>query len=110
MMSLLTPEGASNAIWVAKGVSILSAIMGILGTYFMSLRYTTKFLSTLLFALLTPFMFLVGKGQQVRDFYGSRAQENSDVLNSGWDMALGLNLLVWAFFLQLLAIAISPNS
>jgi len=80
-----------------------SAVAGMFGTWLMSRRYAPRFWRGLLFAVFSPFLFLRGKGPRVRKFYETSVRVNDNVPESPADMALGLNLLFWAFFLQLLA-------
>lgn len=86
------------------GLEFASAILGILGTCLMSRRYAPNLLRSMLYALAWPLLAVVGKGRLFRDFLAARASINWDVPDSAEDMALGLNLLFWAFFFQLLAI------
>lgn len=85
---------------------IVSAVLGIAGTYLMSRRYAPNFLRSLLYAAFWPFLCLIGKGQRARKFFTARAEINKDNPESAGDMALGLNLLFLAFLLQLAALVI----
>jgi len=87
---------------LSRLLDIGSAVLGIWGTYLMSRRYTTSLLLFLVLALVTPVMFLLGRGQAVYDYYEKRTMANRDVPVAIGRMALGLGLLCWAFFFQLL--------
>jgi hypothetical protein len=81
-----------------------SAVLGIIGTCLMSRRYAPQLLRSMLYAGAWPFLYLLGQGQRARKFFEVRARINWDLPESAVDMALGLNLLFWAFFLQLVAL------
>ena len=49
-------------------------------------------------------MCLLGKGRHVREFLVAMAESNEDVKDSPGNMTLGVILLFWAFFLQLLSL------
>ena len=85
-------------------LEFVSAVFGILGTCLMSRRYAPQLLRSMLYAAVWPFLVAVGQGKRWRSFLAAKASVNWDVPDSAEDMALGLNLLFWAFFLQLLAI------
>lgn len=80
------------------------ALLGILGTCLMSRRYAPQLVRSMLYAVAWPLLCLLGKGQRARRFFEARARINWDVPESAADMALGLNLLFWAFFPQLVAL------
>jgi hypothetical protein len=84
-----------------------SAIFGIFGTLLMTRRYTSGTPMALLIALMAPVLYLAGQGERVREFYTARTRANREVPVAASRMALGLNLLCWAFFLQLLLAFIS---
>lgn len=86
--------------------NVASVVFGILGTWLMSRRYAREFWRNLLFAFLFPLLFLFGQGARVRDFVKTTINTNRDVDDSVIDMTIGLNLLFWAFFLQLIALGI----
>src|SRR5271170_4982939 len=92
--------------WFA-GLDALSAILGMVGTYFMAKRYASGFLWGLLFAIVGTFLYLVGRGKQVRRFYTAGQLGNKDIEDAAGDVALGLNLLFVAFLFQLVRISIS---
>ncbi len=103
-----TPTAPSPA-WLATLSFILSfasAVLGMVGTCLMSRRYAPKFFHSMLDAAISPFLFLVGRGERVRKFFTARAKINWDVPESAADMALGMTLLFWAFFLQLVALLV----
>ncbi len=85
-------------------LSFASAVAGMLGTCLMSRRYAPRFLRSMLDAVLWPILYLVGRGERVREFLTARARINWDVPESAADMALGMTLLFWAFLLQLVAL------
>lgn len=82
-------------------LNIASAIFGLLGTWLMARRYAQQFLREVAFALFSPLLFLIGRGNRARAFVKATASSNLDLPDSVTDMALGLILLFWAFFLQL---------
>jgi hypothetical protein len=83
-----------------------SVVFGILGTWLMSRRYARRLWRNLLFALVFPVLYLFGQGAYVRDFVKATIIANRDIEDSVIDMTIGLNLLFWAFFLQLIALVI----
>jgi hypothetical protein len=83
-----------------------SVIFGILGTWLMSRRYARRLWRNLLFAFVFPILYLFGQGDHVRDFVKVTINVNRDIEDSVIDMTIGLNLLFWAFFLQLIALII----
>jgi hypothetical protein len=103
-------ERLASFLWSWDGLKFLadlgSVIFGVLGTWLMSRRYARKFWPNLLFTLLFPLLFLVGQGRHVRNFVKVTINTNRDIEDSVIDMTIGLNMLFWAFFLQLIALAI----
>jgi hypothetical protein len=89
---------------VGHGCEYASAILGILGTMLMSRRFAPQVVRSLVYAASWPFLWIVGRGQHARDFFIARARINWDNADSPADMTLGLNLLVWAFFIQLVSL------
>lgn len=85
---------------------LVSAVLGVAGTYKMSRRYAPVFWRSMGYAAGWPFLCLFGQGQRARDFFKARAEIHKDNPESAGDMALGLNLLFLAFLLQLAALAI----
>jgi hypothetical protein len=83
-----------------------SVIFGVLGTWLMSRRYARRFWANLLYTFLFPLLYLIGQGGHVREFVKETIKTNSDIEDSVVDMTIGLNLLFWAFFLQLIALMI----
>jgi hypothetical protein len=81
---------------------VLSAFLGIGGTCLMTRRYAQSFWTALLFALILPIKALAGRWGHAQQFFEKLGKVNWDVPASPHDMALGMNLLFWAFFLQLL--------
>lgn len=98
---------AQSPTWVELSLEGLSAVFGAFAAYLMSRRYASGFLTGLVFALLAPVMFLLGRGEHVRRYYEARLSANRDVPLSEGQMVLGLNLLFWAFFLQLLGLLLA---
>jgi len=84
-------------------LEVASAVFGLLGTWLMSRRYAKEFGRSLAYALITPILFLIGRGDRARSFMKEKIKGNRDLPDSAGEMALGLNLLFWAFFLQLVA-------
>ena len=84
-------------------LNVASALFGLLGTWLMSRRYAKQLGRSLLLALISPLLFLFGQGARVRSFVKEKINANRDLPESVTDMALGLTLLFWAFFLQLIA-------
>ncbi len=83
-----------------------SVVFGIFGTWLMARRYARKFWPNLLFTFLFPALYLVGRGRYVRNFVKVTINTNRDIEDSVIDMTIGLNLLFWAFILQLVALGI----
>jgi hypothetical protein len=103
-MNIPDPVTSTNEIKVLKPLlDVASALFGLLGTWLMSRRYARQFGRSVLFALISPLLLLLGQGARVRRFMAAKINANCDLPDSVTDMALGLNLLFWAFFLQLLA-------
>lgn len=90
--------------WTIRVLSFTSAVLGILGTGLMARRYVPQIPRSMLYAAAWPLLCLLGQGQRSRAFFKARASVNWDLPESAADMALGLNLLIWAFFLQLVAL------
>lgn len=84
-------------------LNVASAVFGLIGTWLMSRRYAKQLGRSLLFALISPLLFLFGQGARVRRFVQGKVNASRDLPESVTDMALGLTLLFWAFFLQLVA-------
>ena len=87
----------SSSIW-GFAADLASAILGMVGTWLMARRYAPHFLRAILWALLAVFMY-----RKAREFFVTSAAINKNVPDSAADMVLGINLLFWAFFLQLVA-------
>jgi hypothetical protein len=83
-----------------------SVVFGILGTWLMSRRYARRLWRNLLYAFVFPILYLLGQGAHVRAFVKATIIANRDIEDSVIDMTIGLNLLFWAFFLQLIALII----
>ncbi len=81
-----------------------SAVFGIFGTVLMSRRIVPKIWRGLLFAATYPIMVLLFQGHRVRQYFISKAKLSADVQDSLADMTLGMNLLFWGFFLQLISL------
>ncbi len=97
---MIAPE-PSTVSWLSAGLDTGSALLGIAGTYLMARRYTSNLGLFLVFALLAPVMFALGKGEAVRSYYQNRMLVNRNVPIANTRMVLGLSFLCWAFFLQL---------
>jgi len=93
-------------LWMT-GLDALSAFLGMVGTYFMAKRFANSFLWGLFFALVGTFLYLLGKGEQVRKFYTGGQLGSKDIKDAAGDTALGLNLLFVAFLIQLARIFVS---
>lgn len=85
-------------------VNLASAIFGLLGTWLMSRRYANQLIRSLLYSLISPALYLFGKGARVRRFFKAKIDANRDMADSITEMVWGLTLLFWAFFLQLTAL------
>jgi hypothetical protein len=95
---------SSHPSWIAEAGHICeyaSAIFGIFGTVLMSRRLIPKFWRGMLFAASYPVMVVLLQGSRVRQYFISRAKLGEDSLP---DMTLGINLLIWGFFLQLISL------
>jgi hypothetical protein len=90
-------------------VNMGSAVFGMLGTWMISRRYATEFLRSIFFALSWPILVVLGQGHRVRDYFRGKINANRDVTDSVVDMVVGVNLLFWAFFLQLAGIIIDAR-
>jgi hypothetical protein len=97
---------ADHLGWLILGrvCEYASAIFGILGTVLMARRCGRQIGRSILYALTWPVFLLVGKGGHARKFFIARANMNWNTAESPADMTLGLNLLFWAFFLQLISL------
>ena len=95
--------------WPKAGtvLEVLSAVLGILGTCLMSQQYAPQLRRSVFYAAAWPFLALTGRAQRWHTFLGAKASVNWDVPQSAEKMAIGLNLLFWAFFCQLAAILLS---
>lgn len=91
---------------LVAAVDMVSAIFGIVGTYFMAKRYAPTFWSGLWIALLALGLRLIGRGENVDQMYNREAEANKDVPDFPADTAFGLNLLFLAFLLQLCKIGL----
>lgn len=85
-------------------IEMASGLFGMLGTWFMSRRYAHELWRSLIYAATWPIFFLVGQGKRLQYAFKAKAGLNRDVPDSVADMVLGLNLLFWAFFLQMVAL------
>jgi hypothetical protein len=90
-------------------VNLASAVFGMLGTWMISRRYASEFLRSIFFALSWPILALFMQGHRVRDYFRRKIIANRDVTDSVVDMVVGVNLLFWAFFLQLAGIVIDAR-
>jgi hypothetical protein len=100
-MSYPEPLHSSGNDWIKFAVGIVSALLGLCGTWLMSRRYAKQFGRSLLFALLAPVFWLVGNGGGLRTFLAEKVKDNRELPDSITDMVLGLIFLFWSFFLQL---------
>jgi hypothetical protein len=98
------PAHFSWPLAISHACEYASAVFGICGTFFMSRRIVPKFWRGMLFSLSYPLMVLFFQGHRVREYFVSRAALSSDVKDSLPDLTLGMNLLFWGFFLQLLSL------
>lgn len=89
---------------VGRGCEYASAIFGILGTVLMARRCGRQISRSILYAATWPFFLVVGQGRHAQKFFVARAKLSWDRPESPADMTLGLNLLFWAFFLQLISL------
>ena len=97
----------SHVSWLAEAGHICeyaSAIFGICGTALMSRRFVPQIWRGLLFAATYPIMVLLFQGQRVRQYFISKAKLSETIQDSLADMTLGMNLLFWGFFLQLISL------
>jgi intracellular septation protein A len=100
---------ASHGITLKWVSEIAAAIFGVLGTWLMSRRYADSFLQNTLLALTWPLLILFGQGNRIRRVIKARFDANRDIPESIVDMVLGLNLLFWAFFLQVAALILEAK-
>jgi len=89
--------------------NILSAALGIAGTWLMSRRYARNLLVSVVYALTWPVVLLFGGSKKFRDSYNAEIRANYDVQDQPIDSAFGFNLLFWAFVLQLVAVLIEAR-
>jgi hypothetical protein len=87
--------------WCVAGLDLLSALLGMLGSYFAAKRYTRSFFSGIRFAALTLWLYCRGKQSQVNKVFNERYRANADIPDTPSDMALGLHLIFLAFLVQL---------
>jgi len=106
-MNVVLIELTGPMRWLTFGLDAASAVLGMIGTYFMTKRFGLSFFSGAFFAILGVLFYFVGRGQAVRDFYTADAQDKSHIPESPADVAFGLNLLFVAFFAQLARIVLS---
>ncbi|HEX8817088.1 MAG TPA: hypothetical protein VF753_16445 [Terriglobales bacterium] len=59
-----------------------------------------------MFALIYPILIFCGKSDRVRRLVQAKADSSRDMPDSVMNMTLGINLLFWAFFLQLISLLI----
>jgi hypothetical protein len=104
-------EGATawQGITPKLALEIAGAAFGVLGTWLMSRRYAESFLQNVLLALSWPVLILFGQGNRIRKVVKARFDANRDLPESIVDMVLGLNLLFWAFFLQVAALVLEAK-
>jgi hypothetical protein len=93
--------------WGLIALDVFSAVLGMVGTYFMSRRYAKGFLSGLLFAVITFFLYVFFQGAKAREFYAREALSKKEIPDSPADVAFGLNLLFVGFLAQLAKIVIT---
>lgn len=99
-----SPHHLSWFTITAFALELISALLGIVGAALMSRRFAPHFFRSMLYAAAWPLLCLFGEGRRARAFFEAKAKINWNVPESAADMALGLNLLFWVFFLQLLAL------
>ena len=85
-------------------VNLMAATLGIVGTWLMSRRYAQHFWRNILYTILFPFLFLLGQAKHARNFFTEKIRTNQDLPESLSSMVLGIALLFWAFFFQLIAL------
>jgi hypothetical protein len=95
-------------VWVSR-LDLLSAVLGMSGTYFMAKRYANNFVFGVLFAVVATIMYFFGGRATVRSYYAARQAGNQDVGDSAGDVGLGLNLLFVAFLAQLFKMFVSVH-
>jgi hypothetical protein len=96
--------------WWLTGLDAASALLGMVGTYFMSRRYAKNFFSGLFFAVVSLVLYLFFHGAEAREFYAREALSKKGIPDSPADVAFGLNLLFVGFLTQLAKIIISSVS
>jgi hypothetical protein len=101
---MMVADHSSCSAGIARFFEYASAIFGILGTALMSRRCAPQIFRSMLYAASWPVLFILGQGRRARDFFIARARISWDVPDSPADMTLGLNLLLWAFFLQFISL------
>jgi hypothetical protein len=84
-----------------------SAVFGIWGTALMSRRFVPQIARSMLFALTYPLMVVFLQGHRVREYFISKAKLSNNRKDSLADMTLGLNMLFWGFFLQLISLILN---
>ncbi len=87
--------------WAKLALGVASGGLGLAGTWLMSRRYAKRFFRGVFYAVIAPILWAVHLGQGLRSVLEEDAKDNSDLPDSPTDMTLGLILLFWSFFLQL---------
>jgi hypothetical protein len=95
------PSHASWAGSAAVACEYGSAILGLIGTVLMSRRFVPHVTRGIIYAAAWPLMALFFQGERVRKYFIARAKLSMDKPETAADMTMGVNLLIWAFFLQL---------
>jgi hypothetical protein len=93
--------------WAGSAAAVCeygSAILGLIGTVLMSRRFVPQVVRGIIYAAAWPFMALLFQGGRVRRFFTARATLSMDKPETAADMTMGINLLIWAFFLQLVSL------
>ncbi len=106
MIQDIATEPSAFHGWL-MGLDVASALLGMVGTYFMSRRYAKNFFSGLFFAVVSFGLYLLLQGATARQFYAREALSKKDIPDSPADVAFGLNLLFVGFLAQLAKIVIS---
>ena len=103
-MEIPLPPHPSKLQEIGHLCEYASAVFGVFGAALMSRRYVPQIWRGMLFAATYPILFLFFQGHRVREYFISKAKLSADTPDSLGDMTLGINLLFWGFFLQLISL------
>jgi hypothetical protein len=97
--------------WVTLKFAIecASAVLGMTGTWLLSRRYADPFWQSVLYAIKWAVLAPTPWGKNTRKTIQDLVNMNRDVPDSIIDMVLGLNLIFWAFLLQLAALVMGAK-